>query len=147
MAVTSALLLRVWNQFATALNAAAVSTGGSGWQASSSNSFMVVAVYANQLDTDQDYMGIGGRYSQPGLLKGSIYQVYSKSNSGADHATYHISWNHHIAPHGHLVENGTSRAPAHPFIRPAFTARSKDALEASNQKYTELMQQTIGALK
>lgn len=79
-----------------------------------------------------------------GLLKSSIYQTYSKDNSGADHATYHVSWNHTVAPHGHLLEFGTSRAPAHPFIRPAFEARKQDALTASKTKFEELMQQAIG---
>lgn len=89
----------------------------------------------------------GGRLSQPGQLKRSIYQVYSKDHSGADHATYHISWNARTAPHGHLVEFGTSRAPAHPFLRPAFDARQDDALRASHAKYTELMQAVIQGLK
>jgi len=29
-----------------------------------------------------------------------------------------------IAPHAHLVESGTSRAPAHPFFRPAVDAHA-----------------------
>src|SRR5437868_12383349 len=59
-----------------------------------------------------------GKTIQPGALKASIYQVFSKDNSGSGHATYHVSWNAKKAPHGHLVEFGTSRAPAHPFLRP-----------------------------
>ena len=64
----------------------------------------------------------GGRTRPAGLLASSIYQVYSKDHSDAEHATYHISWNAKKAPHGHLVEYGTSRAPASPFVRPAFDA-------------------------
>lgn len=41
-----------------------------------------------------------------GNLAGSIYQVYSKDNSGRGRAQYHISWNRKKAPHGHLVEYG-----------------------------------------
>lgn len=41
-----------------------------------------------------------------GALYGAIYQAYSANNSGAGHATYHISWNARKAPHGHLVEFG-----------------------------------------
>lgn len=41
-----------------------------------------------------------------GNLGRSIYQVYSKDQSGQGHATYHVSWNHVKAPHGWLVENG-----------------------------------------
>ncbi|NMF98389.2 HK97 gp10 family phage protein [Aromatoleum toluolicum] len=41
-----------------------------------------------------------------GNLARSIYQAYSKDNSGEGRATYHISWNAAKAPHGHLVEYG-----------------------------------------
>lgn len=41
-----------------------------------------------------------------GKLSSSIYQVYSEDHSGPGRATYHISWNHRKAPHGHLVEFG-----------------------------------------
>lgn len=64
----------------------------------------------------------GGRTRPAGLLASAIYQVYSKDNSNIDQATYHISWNKSKAPHGHLVEFGTSRAPKHPFLRPSFDA-------------------------
>ena len=55
-----------------------------------------------------------------GLLKESIYRVYSPEKSKVDSKLYRISWNKKAAPHGHLIENGTSRAPAQPFMRPAF---------------------------
>ena len=55
-----------------------------------------------------------------GTLKASIYRVYSPERSSDQRKTYRVSWNKKKAPHGHLVEFGTSRAPAHPFIRPAF---------------------------
>lgn len=41
-----------------------------------------------------------------GNLERSVYQAFSASNSGPTNATYHISWNHKKAPHGHLVEWG-----------------------------------------
>ena len=55
-----------------------------------------------------------------GLLKSAIYRVYSPEKSTETSKLYRISWNKKKAPHGHLVESGSSRAPAHPFIRPAF---------------------------
>jgi len=61
-----------------------------------------------------------GRYSVPGALKASIYQVHSKDKSVRSRHEYHVSWNRIKAPHGHLVEFGTSRAPAHPFLYPAY---------------------------
>ena len=50
--------------------------------------------------------------------------------SGPGKATYHIAWNHQKAPYGFMVEFGTSRAPAHPFLRPAYTAVATAALRA-----------------
>lgn len=41
-----------------------------------------------------------------GNLDKSIYQVYSRDNSGPGRAQYHVSWNNTKAPHGHLVEFG-----------------------------------------
>ena len=46
-----------------------------------------------------------------GNLASSIYQAFSEENStqtvaGYSLATYHVSWNHRKAPHGHLVEFG-----------------------------------------
>lgn len=41
-----------------------------------------------------------------GNLAASIYQAYSQDNSGPLVATYHVSWNHIKAPHGHLLEFG-----------------------------------------
>lgn len=77
----------------------------------------------------------------PGLLKAAIYLAFKQNLSNLDHVTYAISWNHRIAPHGHLLEFGHWRVnriingvptniplpfpkwvPAHPFLRPAFDA-------------------------
>lgn len=72
-----------------------------------------------------------GPYS-PGTLRDSIYQVYSKDNSTDSRATYDVSFNFKKAPYGFMVEYGTSKAPAKPFIRPAqamFPAAA-DAMEA-----------------
>lgn len=66
----------------------------------------------------------------PGSLRDSIYQVYSKANSNEAKATYHVSWNRTKAPYAWMVEFGTSRAPAHPFMRPAIIEGRKMAAEA-----------------
>ena len=79
----------------------------------------------------------GGRTRPAGLLASAIYQVYSKDNSDAGQATFHISWNKKKAPHGHLVEFGTSRAPKKPFLRPSFDAvhgAAETAVNAEMQK-------------
>lgn len=64
-----------------------------------------------------------------GHLRDSIYRVYSPERSNPTKQTYRISWNRSKAPHGHLIEFGTSRAPAYPFLRPAFD-RVDDAIRA-----------------
>lgn len=83
----------------------------------------------------------GGRYSVPGTLRNSIYQVFSKDNSTDRKAIYHVSWNRKKAPHGHLVEFGTVRAPAHPFLGPAFIARQADCVDVANVAMRERLQQ------
>lgn len=84
-----------------------------------------------------------GRVIPPGTLKRSIYQVYSEDNSGKARATYHCSWNHRKAPHGHLVENGTSRTPAHPFIRPAYDAAGERAVRVVDAHITFALQPAL----
>lgn len=74
-----------------------------------------------------------------GSLRKSIYQVYSKENSGEGRATYHISWNKKAAPYGFMVENGTSKAPAKPFIRPAQGQAGDQALSAMRKKLSEVV--------
>lgn len=96
---------------------------------------------------DEVKLNVGRLGRKTGNLDSSIYQVFSKDNSSDKTATYHISWNHIKAPHGHLIENGHSRAPAHPFIRPAYDARAGVALEAANVKYQEGMLQVLERLK
>jgi hypothetical protein len=112
-----------------------------------------------------------GRVIQPGALKESIYQVYSKSRSNDHTKTYHVSWNAKKAPHGHLVEFGymktrqtfkskkdgrwyTSKnkldvpyrvAPI-PFLRTAFEVAQSRALEAARQRWVLDMQLVLGAL-
>jgi HK97 gp10 family phage protein len=55
----------------------------------------------------------------PGNLQRAIYRAYSPEQSGNGIQLYRVSWNHQKAPYGHMVEFGTSRAPAHPFLHPA----------------------------
>lgn len=101
-----------------------------------------------------------------GNLASSIYQAYSKDNSGQGRATYHVSWNARKAPHGHLVEFGhlqryeisfdpvTRRFITHkdrplaqpklvaakPFIRPAM-ARIPEAERAIRAEFDRFVQE------
>lgn len=104
-----------------------------------------------------------------GNLYSSIYHAFSKDNSGDGVATYHISWNHRKAPHGHLLEYGhiqkfvryvgsdgkwytdkskplpqPKHVGARPFLRPAFDAKGKDALEGCARRYIEALEEQIG---
>lgn len=82
-----------------------------------------------------------------GSLKAAIYQVFSADNSDDEHSTYHVAWNHKTAPYGAMVEYGTSRAPAHPFVRPAFDAAAQRALKAAQARFEAGAQQVIAKLK
>jgi HK97 gp10 family phage protein len=68
-----------------------------------------------------------------GTLRNSIYRVYSKRKSNADQVVYDVSWNHKKCPYGFMVEFGTVRAPAHPFMRKALAAMPK-AIEAAKAR-------------
>lgn len=98
----------------------------------------------------RDSKKTGVRYLfKPGNLRDAIYQVFSNDRSkvkgaGYDRVTYHVAWNHIKAPYGFMVEFGTSRAAATPFIRPAYDARKDEALQIVKAEYVERMQ---GAIK
>lgn len=86
----------------------------------------------------------GVRYLiQPGTLKAAIYRVFSPERSTPTYKLYRISWNHTKAPHGAMVEFGTSRAPAHPFMQPAL-ARMDDAITAGNARMAAKLAQIKG---
>lgn len=71
-----------------------------------------------------------------GILRDAIYRVYSKDRSTDFVKTYHIGWNKKKAPHGGLIEFGTSRSPAYPFIRPAFD-HIHDAIDAGKEAMSQ----------
>ncbi len=101
-----------------------------------------------------------------GNLDSAIYQAFSPDNSNATSATYHISWNHRKAPHGHLVEYGhymyyqvsydskTKRfvthkdqplnppryVPGKAFVRSA-ASRVQDVLSAMEQRFFQELEQ------
>jgi HK97 gp10 family phage protein len=80
------------------------------------------------------------RNKKTGKLHDAIYRVYAEDKSSDTTKVYQISWNRSKAPHGHLIEFGTSRAPAYPFIRPAFD-RANDAIEAGKRRMAERMKE------
>lgn len=78
-------------------------------------------------------------YFAAGSLKSSIYQVFSKDHSSATRATYHISWNRTKAPYAWMVEYGTSRAAAHPFMTPAIVEGQALAIQAMREEFVRLV--------
>lgn len=78
------------------------------------------------------------RHAKTGTLHDAIYRVYAKDKSTDSKITYEISWNKTVAPHGHLIEFGTSRAPAYPFIRPAFD-HIHQAIQTGQQRMQDVM--------
>lgn len=75
-----------------------------------------------------------------GNLSAAIYWAYSPERSTEGKKTYRISWNARKAPHGHLIEFGTSRAPAHPFVRPAF-GKVHEAIEKGLARMSQRMKE------
>lgn len=78
-------------------------------------------------------------YFTSGTLRNAIYQVFSNDKSTDRRSTYHVAWNHQKAPYGFMVEFGTSRAPARPFLRPAFDAAGQRAVDAAQAKFDSIV--------
>lgn len=72
-----------------------------------------------------------------GNLKKSIYQYFNKRLSTDGKAIYSITWNRRTAPYGKMVEQGTSRAAAKPFQRPAYDAVRARAVRAVKSRMRE----------
>ena len=83
---------------------------------------------------------MGGAGDPPGVKTGtlnkSVYRAYSPEKSDDETKTYHVSFNKRKAPHGLLLERGTSKMLARPFIRPALS-RLKAAIEAGKTRMAE----------
>jgi HK97 gp10 family phage protein len=69
--------------------------------------------------------GRSGKYGPylPGALQRAIYRTFSRERSTDDRAVYRVLWRTQKppigVPYGYMVEFGTSRAAARPFMRPA----------------------------
>ena len=63
---------------------------------------------------------------------------------GSEPASAAAAVDRKIAPHAHFVENGTSRAPAHPFFRPAVDSTMP---EVEREVVSELEKLVEGAVK
>lgn len=97
---------------------------------------MAKVVYEEVQLNASGYRGAHYPGRKTGNLAAAIYRVYSPERSSSDQKTYRVSWNKKKAPHGYLIEFGTVRAPAYPFLRPAF-GRIKDAIATGKTAMAE----------
>ncbi len=79
----------------------------------------------------------------PGNLRKAIYRVYSPEKSSDTLKVYRVSWNHTKAPYGYMVEFGTARAPATPFLRPSLS-RLDDAIAAGKRQMAAKLDEIQG---
>lgn len=106
-----------------------------------------------------------------GNLKDSMYVAGNEGATTKDKVVYSVSWNKIKAPHGHLIEFGhwmyfqrvkidgewvtlknrplatPRKAPAKPFLRPAYEAKKDEAYQAmiarARMRFKELMSGAI----
>lgn len=79
----------------------------------------------------------------PGNLRNAIYRVFSPEKSSDTLKMYRVSWNHTKAPYGAMVEFGTSRAPARPFMGPSLS-RLDDAITAGKKQMAAKLDEIQG---
>lgn len=83
----------------------------------------------------------GGPGDPPGKVTGTldsaVYRTFSQDRSSDEVKAYHVGVNKGKAPHWHLIEYGSSRAPAHPYLRPAFDAKVREAGKAGLERLKE----------
>jgi HK97 gp10 family phage protein len=117
-------------------------------QAGAEHLYFEARLRAPASESEHWFHGTNKRYLfQPGTLRNSIYQVFSKDNSGQGFATYHVAWNHRKCPYGFMVEFGTSRAPAHPFLRPAYAAAGEFAREIVQGVLVGKIRESLGGVR
>ena len=109
---------------------------------------MALVIYDEAVANTSGARTTGAPGAPPGVVTGhlhsAIYRVFSKTRSNDHLKTYQISWNKTKAPHGFLVEYGTSHTPAHPFLRPAWS-HVEQAIEAGRVRMTEKLAEIGGA--
>jgi len=70
---------------------------------------------------------------QPGNLQAAIYYAFNdKTSVPGKHVSFSVSWNKKKAFYGAFVEWGTSKMPAHPFLRQAYDSFEQAALTEAN---------------
>ena len=84
-----------------------------------------------------------------GSLRKAIYQKHVPEKSVDGTHVYHISWRKtgpDAVPYGFMVEYGTARAPARPFLRPAYEAKKQAALDAADKVLGQKLDEVLNGL-
>jgi HK97 gp10 family phage protein len=75
-------------------------------------------------------------HRKTGKLESAIRRRFVEQRSSDKRKTYWVTWSPTVAPHGHFLEYGTSRAPAYPFIAPAFD-HINEAIDAGKKQMAQ----------
>lgn len=74
---------------------------------------------------------------QPGNLRDSVYQVFSKDLSFKDVSTYEVSWNKSKAPYGFVAELGNSKTGSKSFIARSVVETRAEVRHAIKARYVQ----------
>lgn len=77
---------------------------------------------------------------QPGNLRDSIYQVFSRSKSFRDVSTYEVSWNKDKAPYGFAYEFGNSKRGGQSFIARSVTETKAEVRRVIKSRFISEVQ-------
>lgn len=72
-----------------------------------------------------------------GTLKASIYRYHDVKKSDKSKQIYAVGPNKRKAPHWHMVEYGTVKSAANPYIRPTYDAKIGKALDTATEVMTK----------
>ncbi len=84
-----------------------------------------------------------------GSLRKAIYQKHVPEQAVDGIHVYHISWRKtgpDAVPYGFMVEYGTARSPAHPFLRSAYEAKKQAALDAADKVLGQKLDEVLNGL-
>lgn len=79
--------------------------------------------------------------TRPGQLRDAIYHWHDDKKSSADRQIYAIGPNKKKAPHWHLVEYGTVKMAARPYVRPTFDGLAAWAVDTGRAHLAEKLQE------
>ena len=113
-------------------------------------------------DTGQWFYGPTAKKAKPGekkskaywfpagTLRNSIFQNFRQELSGPEKAFYRVGWRWSnqkggmpVAPYAYMLEYGTSRMSAKPFLRPAYDAAIGRAMNEVERVFWEGMQKHV----